>query len=253
MPALLGRDHARAALQRIEALIARAAIGNLVERRETPLEVVAEAAHAAQAVDLVVEIVRPIHDHMEVALMGLDQDRLGRLREQVDRGRGEQGDLLRRHRAVERRGRAVQEHEQIQAMVVTAANRRGKATQPREQKALGEAEELLQQPIAVEAAQRAGQEGQLVLEAPGADRCTRQVMLPGRRLGHRLRDHPDGAADDRLVQPKAQPLAAGQVERQIVERQLLERRLAEGFQAQMKGGLDVAPAPDAVTGEASSP
>ena len=250
MPALLGRDHARASLQRIEALIARAAIGNLVERHETPLEVVAEAAHAAQAVHLVVEIVGPIHDHVEVALMGLDQDRLGRLREQVDRGRREQGDLLGRHRAVERRDRAIQEHEQVQAdgrhsggspgaRPLSLANRKRSA----------KAEELLQQPIAVEAAQRAGQERQLVLEAPGADRCTRQVMLPGGRLGHGLRDHADAVADDRLVQPEAEPLAAGEVERQMVERQLLERRFAEGFQAQMKGGLDVAPAPDAVAGE----
>ena len=58
--------------------------------------------------------------------MGLDQDRLGRLREQVDGGRGEQGDLLGRHRAVERRVRAVEEHEQVQPMVVAAADRRAR-------------------------------------------------------------------------------------------------------------------------------
>src|SRR5690606_10723245 len=107
-----------------------------------------------------------------------------------------------------------------------------------EQEALREREVLLKVTVALERAARERQQRLGAVEADGADRGTRQVLAPRVRPAFRPDQDPARVAEQLLVQPAREALAAFQENAEAVERELVEGEPAGRAQAEPDAGAD---------------
>ena len=100
----------------------------------------AEAADGRDGVDLEVKRAHPVRHDMVLALVRLDQDRLGTAREQVQGGRGERYELTGGHRAVQDGIGPGEEDHDLQGRARRPPQRRTEAQELDEQEPFGQRE-----------------------------------------------------------------------------------------------------------------
>ena len=176
-----------------------------------------------------------VRDDVVLAIVRLEQDRLGPAREQVQGRRREQGELPRRHRPVQDLVAFGQGDDQLDRGARRPAQRRIEPRKLDEQEALRQGEVFAQQPIAGEAERCLGIEGLVVGEARPADRPGVEPRQHAAICA--AHQQPKRPCRQRLVETVRDPVVAGQVQRQPVERKLRDGQVAQRAQPQYQSRL----------------